>query len=348
MKFYNRNGMLYVRKNGMRISTKLKDTKENRKLFESYAKNDEFFEKFDVKGKDVPKIVELCEEVLFEKEKLLKPTSYRAYESIFKSRIKNYFKNMLVNELKPLHIDKWYKTFTDRSTLTTAQSILKPAMEKAVLREFIKQTPLILTKPRFISSYTLNPFTYEEVLKLINTCKTKWFKNFIGINFFTGMRTGELIGLKWSDVDFNSYTIEINRTITSGFIQTPKTKSSQRVIDILPQCEDFLKEQRKITGLSEYIFLSPNLNKHFNTSGAFHFIWKNLLKECDFKFRGIYQLRHSFASNMLSSGEDLLWVSSMLGHKSGNITLEKYTKYMRRKRERKTIVLNSLDTQLAQ
>ena len=348
MKFYNRNGILYVRKNGMRISTKLKDTKENRKLFESYAKNDEFFEKFDVKENDVPTIIELCEEVLLEKEKLLKSTSYRAYESIFKSRIKNYFKNMLVNELKPLHIDKWYKTFTDRSTLTTAQSILKPAMEKAVLREFIKQTPLILTKPKFVSSYSLNPFTYEEVLKLINTCKTKWFKNFIGINFFTGMRTGELIGLKWSDVNFNDYTIEINRTITTGFIQTPKTKSSQRVIDMLPQCEEFLKEQRKITGLCEYVFIAPNLNKHFNTAMSFYPMWKRLLVECGLKYRGIYQLRHSFASNMLSSGEDLLWVSSMLGHKSGNITLEKYTKYMRRKRERKTIVLNSLDTQLAQ
>jgi integrase len=81
---------------------------------------------------------------------------------------------------------------------------------------------------------------------------------------------------------------------------------------------------------------------------AFHFIWKNILNECGFKHRGIYQLRHSFASNMLSIGEDLLWVSSMLGHKSANITLEKYTKYMRRKRERKTTVINSIDTQVAQ
>ena len=53
MTFYNRNGVLYARINGQRISTKLKDTKENRKLFESYAKNDEFFEKFDVKEKSI-------------------------------------------------------------------------------------------------------------------------------------------------------------------------------------------------------------------------------------------------------------------------------------------------------
>lgn len=347
MKIYSRNNILYVRLNGKRVSTKLKDTKENRKLIMSYHKNDEFFQKFDV-NKNVPTIVELCEEVLYEKEKVIKQTSYKAYESIFKNRIKNYFKDMLISELKPLHIEKWYKTFNDRSTLITSESILKPAIEKAVLREYIKQTPLILSRPKFTSNYTLNPFKYDEVLKLINTCNTNWFKNFIGINFFTGMRTGELIGLKWSDIDFNNYTIEINRTITQGFIQTPKTKSSKRVIDMLRPCEDFLKRQRKITGLGEYIFISPISNKHFHSSISLSVIWKRLLKDCDLDFRGIYQLRHSFVSNMLSSGEDLLWVSSMLGHKSANITLEKYTKYMRKKRERKITMFDSLDTKVAQ
>lgn len=347
MKIYTRNNILYVRLNGKRVSTKLKDTKENRKLITSYYKNDEFFKKFDV-NKSVPTIVELCEEVLSEKVKLIKQTSYKAYENIFKNRIKNYFKDMLISELKPFHIEKWYKTFNDRSTLISSESILKPAIEKAVLREYITQTPLIVSRPKFISNYSLNPFTYEEVLKLLHNCTNNWFKNFIGINFFTGMRTGELIGLKWSDIDFNNYTIEINRTITSGFIQTPKTKSSQRVIDMLPQCEDFLREQRKITGLGEYVFISPNFNKHFNNSMDLRPIWEKLLKACNLDFRGIYQLRHSFVSNMLSSGEDLLWVSSMLGHKSANITLEKYTKYMRRKRERKIIVIDSLDTKVAQ
>ena len=81
MTFYNRNGVLYARINGQRVSTKLKDTKKNRKLFESYAKNDEFFKKFDVKV-DTPTIIELCEEVLEEKEMTLKATSLRAYLSL--------------------------------------------------------------------------------------------------------------------------------------------------------------------------------------------------------------------------------------------------------------------------
>lgn len=340
MKFYSRNGILYVRLNGKRVSTKLKDTKENRKLVTSYYKNDEFFNKFKI-NKNVPSIIALCEEVMNEKEKTLKTTSYLAYESLFRCRVKTYFSDMLINELKPKHIEKWYKSFTDSRTLITCESILKPAIEKAILREYIQSSPLIVSKPRLQSNYVLTPLSYEEILTLLNN-STSWFKNFIGINFFTGMRTGELIGLKWEDIDFQSYTIEINRTITKGFIQTPKTKSSQRVIDMLPECEKFLKAQEKITGLREFVFISPVTNKHFLSSNSLVVEWKKLLKKCNLKSRGIYQLRHSFASNMLSNGEDLLWVSSMLGHKNASVTLTKYTKYLRRKRERKVSVLDNV------
>ncbi len=347
MKFYSRNDILYVRINGQRVSTKLKDTKENKKLVTSYYKNDEFFKKFDV-NKNVPTIVELCEEVLDEKEGVLKQTTLKAYENVFKNRIKNYFKDMLISELRPIDIEAWYKTFKDRSTLVTSESILKPAIEKAILREYIKTTPLVVSKPRFLKTYQIKPFTCDEVTKLMNESHQKWLKNFIGISFFTGLRTGELIGLKWEDISFNNFTIEVNRTITQGFVQTPKTKSSQRIIDMLPQCENFLKSQQKLTGLSEYVFVSTNTKTHYINSMSVTHQWRKLLKNCDLEFRGIYQLRHSFASNMLSNGEDLLWVSSMLGHKSASITLEKYTKYIRRKRERKTIGFDLVDTKLAQ
>ena len=81
MKFYTRKGILYARINGKRVSTKLEDTLENRKLFESYTKNDKFFKKFDV-NVNTPTIIELCEEVLEEKEMTLKATSLRAYLSL--------------------------------------------------------------------------------------------------------------------------------------------------------------------------------------------------------------------------------------------------------------------------
>ena len=345
MTFYNRDGILYVRINGKRKSTGLPDTSHNRKLVKSYHKNDEFFNKFDVK-KDYPTVIELCNEVLKEKENSLKPTSYRVYFSLFTNKIEPYFKDMFINELEPLVIEKWYKNFNDRSTLNVCISVLKEVIEKALVRKYIKQTPLIVKKPTFKTSYKMNPFNLEEINLLISS-SDKFFKNFIAINFFTGLRTGELLGLKWSDIDFENYTISVSRTRIYGYEQTPKTKSSIRVIDMLPQCEEYLREQQKITGLGEYLFLNQR-NKPFHGSSALNKNWFDLLKKCNLDKRGIYQLRHSFASNMLSNGEDILWVSFMLGHKTANITLEKYTKYMRKKRVRKNTFLDNYSTNLAQ
>lgn len=350
MTFLNRkskkfkNGVLYVRINSKRISTKLEDTPNNRKLVTSYYKNDEFFKKFDI-NKSIPSVLSLCKEVLDEKEQYIKPTSYRVYLSLFTNKIESFFKDMLIVHLDPLTIDKWYKTFNDRSTLNVCNSMMKAVIEKAIIRKYITQTPLVVKKPKFTSSYEMNPFTLEEINLLISKAN-RFFEYFIAINFYTGLRTGELLGLKWSDIDFDNYTIAVNRTRTYGYELSPKTKSSIRVIDMIPQCEDYLRLQQRYTGLNEYVFLTQK-NKPFHSSSALTYDWRELLRVCGLELRGIYQLRHSFASNMLSNGEEILWVSSMLGHKTANITLEKYTKYFRKKRLRKKTFLDSDSTKLA-
>jgi integrase len=346
MKFYTRNGILYVRKNRMRISTKLTDTKENRKLFESYAKNDKFFEKFDVKKDNAPTILDLCEEVLNEKSTYLKKTSLKAYNSLYHSRIVPYFDNILVTEFKPKDVFEWYKTIHDKRTIVTCEAILKPAFEKAILYEYIETSPFIIKRPKTNSEYTIMPFSISEINKIIEISPNR-VKNLIAIAFYSGMRTGEVIGLKWEDINFLDKTISVQRTITSGIEQTPKTKSSCRVIDMITQCENHLLEQRKFTGLGEYIFLSSDL-KPYRASSSLNYTWKKILKEANIEYRSIYQLRHSFASNMLSNGENELWVAQMMGHKSSNTTRTKYSKYLRVTRNKKITFLDSIDTKIAQ
>lgn len=333
MNFYNRksnkfpkNGMLYVRINGKRISTKLEDTKANRKLFTSYSKNDEFFKKFNVVKDTVPTLVKLCVQVLDEKEKTIKATSYNSYLSLYNSRIFPFFKDMLVSDIKPIHIKEFYNTFEGSSSLNTCQAILKSAFDIAILSEYIEYTPLIIKKPVLKSDYKINPFTLEEMKLLIDTAKGQ-FKNIVAISFFTGLRTGELIGLKWSDIDFDSNKISVNRTITGGYIQTPKTESSKAVIDLPSEALPYFKNQRLKVGLSSYIFKS-SINEHYKGSISLQHYWFNLLDETKLERRGIYQTRHTFASIRLNLGESLLWVSYMLRHKSPDMTQRKYFKYM--------------------
>lgn len=226
MTFYNRSGMLYARINGKRVSTKLEYSKENIKLFKSYAKNDEFFKKFDVM-QNIPTVIDLCKEVLEDKKDTLKRTSYTSYLSMMDSRIIPFFNKRKVTDIKPLHILEFYKTFTDRSTLVTCQAILRPAFEKAVLCEIINQTPMRISKPKFKDSgYKINPFTKEELQKILDYNDDR-LGNFVAISCFTGLRTGEMLGLRWCDVDLKNMTISINQQFTRCFLQTPKTKKSE-------------------------------------------------------------------------------------------------------------------------
>lgn len=337
MKLYNRNGILYIYLNGIRKSSGLKDTKENRKLLINYHKKDEFYQKFDVKTKGKT-IIEFCEEVLIEKEKRLQPTTIKTYNSLFTSRIVPYFNKMYPQEVTPFMVKNWYSTFKDRSTLNTCvNGILKIAFENAIIEGYIKSSPFIVSFPTLKSDYEMNPLNLEEIKLILNTADG-WFRNYLGIAFFTGARSGEILALEWNDISFDENTISITKTRTAGITKQPKTKSSIRTIDILSQCEYYLKEQRKLNGLSKKIF-SRN-GKEFHGSLTLREKWKKLLIKCNLNFRSIYQTRHSFASNMLSNKEDIFWISQMLGHKSMNVTLEKYSKYIKSNRKRKTTFLD--------
>jgi len=337
MTFYNRNGILYVSMNGKRISTKLEYSKDNIKLYQSYTKNEEFFKKFDVRKKDKT-ILDFCEEVLLEKEKKLQATTMITYYSLYSRKIVPYFNKKFPQEITPLFLKEWYNTFTDKATLNTCVSgILKPAFENAVIEEYIKTSPFIVKAPTFKSSYEMNPFNLQEI-QLILGIANGWFKNFLGVAFFTGAKTGEILALEWSDINFEDNIISITKTRSAGYTKKPKTKSSIRTIDMLSQAEIFLKEQRKITGLNKKIF---SLNgRELHSSSSLYERWKKLLKECNLKYRNIYQTRHSFASNMISNGEDPFWVAQTLGHKNMNITLERYSKYIKHKKAKQRTFLD--------
>lgn len=338
MKFYNRDGVLYIRIDGKRISTKLKDTAQNRKLVKSNHKNDEFFKRFNV-CKSIPTVNELCMEVLDDKEKDLKPNSFYSYLSLFNTKIKPYFTEP-VPYYEPIHIDTWYKTFTDRSTLTTSEAVLRPAFEKAILKGYIKNTPFIISKPRFKNDYEIKPLNLEE-LNILLSAKDDFLVNYLGIACFTGLRTGEILGMKWSDIDFEKEKISVNRTATSGRLQSPKTSKSKATIDLPIEALPYFKKQRLRTGLREFIFYSPR-GKNILYSSYVNTRFKKFLLLNGIESRTIYQTRHTFASLKLSMGESPEWVSYMLRHKSLNTTYKRYYKYMPRPDEKRVVIELSL------
>ncbi len=347
MTFINREGMLYVSIKGIRKSTKLPYNQKNIQKFKSYLQDDEFLQKFNVKKNNIKTVLQCCIDVLEDKEKILKSSSYSSYLALFTSIIEPYFKNKLVTDIKPLDINNFYNTFKDKSTLNTCNVILKLAFEKAILLEYIKTTPVIITKPKIQSNYTPQPFNMEE-LKLILNNTNGQFLNMLGILFFTGMRIGELISLKWTDINFIDETIDINKTMYRGRLQTPKTKGSKAIIDLPIEAKPYFLSQKEITGLKVHLFYTifdKVYTNHFSINNKFYL----LLKKLNLNKRGIHQTRHTFASLKLSYGEQLNWVSFMLRHDSPSFTQKVYYKYIPRKKEKRVVFdieYNSKDEQI--
>lgn len=334
MTFYNRKNILYVRINGKRVSTKLEDTPKNRKLVESYHKNDEFFNKFNI-NTNVPNVLDYCDEILLEKESSIKSSSLLAYWSVYNSKVKPYFKNKKVTDITPLDMSNFYKTFKDRSSRVIACVILRLVFERAIIQDYIKYSPMIVSYPKIKTNYEKQPFTLDEV-NLILSSESKII-NFLGVAFTTGLRCGEIIGLKWEDINFLNSTISINRTVKNGVEQTPKTKFSLAVIDMPIESKIYFQKQLKLTGLKNtYIFL--NEGKRFNSVASISYYFKMLLSYLGLKSRGIHQTRHTFASLKISYGERLEWVSYMLRHTSLSFTQNVYYKYIPRKEEKRVIL----------
>ena len=150
----------------------------------------------------------------------------------------------------------------------------------------------------------------------------------------TGMRPGEIVSLKWSDIDFQRKRIDIERTrirsIKRGEIKDGevKTVSSERGADMLILAEEALLKQKELTSEYEYVFINQS-KRPFYSHDIIGLNFRKILKRSEIKERPLYNLRHTFASQLISKGADITWVSKMLGHKDITITLKVYTKFIK-------------------
>ncbi|MDD3467017.1 MAG: site-specific integrase [Campylobacterales bacterium] len=264
----------------------------------------------------------------------------RQYELVFQKHILPYFGKKKLSDIKGLELVDWQNTVNQLAgfgTLKKARVLMFQMFDDALLDEDIgiKRNPLTSIKlpKRIEPEREVIPFSKKEMAVVVNGADG-YFKNTIGVLLFTGMRPGELAALEWGDVSFESKEVSITKTLkraTKGntrVVGLPKTDSSRRVIVLLPLAIEFLKKQFLITGLKgRHVFLNRS-NEMFASTDYWNTEFKSLLRRTGVLNRNMYQCRHTFASQMLSNGEDLIWVSQYLGHKSPNITLQKYARFI--------------------
>ena len=157
------------------------------------------------------------------------------------------------------------------------------------------------------------------------------------------LRTGEITAFRYSDIDLDNKIIKVNKTRNKGIETVPKTLSSFRDVEILDVLKPYIKNHINTFKKSndDYVFLIRFNLPYYSATKIFVTYWQKVLKKLNLEHRILYNMRHTFASMMISSGEDILWVASMLGHKNANITLQVYAKYMKNEtKSRGSFLLN--------
>jgi integrase len=181
-------------------------------------------------------------------------------------------------------------------------------------------------KPLKIPKADVDPFTLEEIDKILGAVRRD-FRSYYTVRFFTGMRTGEIDGLKWSYVDFERRQILIRETVVRGKPEYTKTEDSQREISMSQPVYDALKQQQKATGKLDYVFCTRKGTplQHNNVTKR---VWKPLLKHIGLTLRTPYQSRHTAATLWLAAGENPEWIARQMGHANTEMLFRVYSRYV--------------------
>ncbi len=289
----------------------------------------------DLTPKNEIKTVEHYANIFLDSKKaLVKESTYIRYESIIRNQILPVFGKQDIRSIKTSDIKKWFNKWAEKRSGATANYIantFSAIFKEAFYDEVIEKNPFSHIKRPKRKQGGAKPFDIKTIKLLINSCDEKWFSNFLALSFFTGLRTGEAVALKWEDIDLNSQEIEVKRSRRYGKDVEPKTESSKRIVPIFDELLPYLYSQKEITKnyKSSYVFLS-RYGTPFNDGNRIRdHHWKRLLKKLGIPYQRLYDTRSSFATMMLSSGKfSINQIAQIMGHTNIEMLIYRYNKFI--------------------
>jgi len=331
--FKRSNGKLYLEYMAygktVQKSTRLLDTRKNRTL---------------IKKEVIPVLQAKILAGEFEKDK---PQSFTYYSKLYLrekehlksypqivskvNKLNDYFKDIdSIVKLKRQHIKIWVQDRLEINSSKTVREYLtgiKGVLNVAIDLEHIKDNVANNIKLPPHQKKVIEPFSQEEVLKLLNNAD-EWFRLYLAIGFYTGMRTGEILALTHSDINMEEKVIHVRRSVTKNKLTTPKTQMSIRDVPIFDDLIPYLRAMPK--NKSIFLFSKQDGTVTSGSESINRDKYVALLKKCNITYRKIYGTRHTFIVSMLRySNLSIMDIAQIVGHTTTQMIVENYAKYIK-------------------
>lgn len=299
-----------------------------------------------VKEKTINQITEEWKE---EKKKYVKKSTYAAYQLLIQNHIKPYFGNLYeVNEEKVQQFvfDKLDAGLSEK-TIRDIIIVLKMILKFGIKNGYLEYVQIDAKFPSKQEKKDLDVLLKADQKKFMEHLRNNFtFKNLgIFICLSTGMRIGEICGLRWCDVDTVEGVIKVRHTLqriyiiegetrhTELLLDTPKTANSVRDIPMSSELLKMLKSLNKVVNENYYVIsndikpIEPRTYRNY---------YKKLCRQLDIPELKFHGLRHSFATRCIESKADYKTVSVLLGHSNISTTLNLYV-HPNKEQKKKTI-----------
>ena len=338
----------YIRRQGF---TSEKDAKTELLKIEYLVSTNQYFK--DVKS---GKFGDVLDEWLALHKETVKASTWQFIELRANKHVRPYFKDMYVDKITL----RQCQDFVNKTVKVVpvpyvySISIVKNTLDYALRLGMIESNPMLyVIKPKkqtTISDNHGNYYNKDELKKFLDVAKNTDLKKYTLFRLlaYSGVRIGECLALTWHDLNYKNNTIAINKTLArtnNGIkIQTPKTKSSNRVISLDTETIQVLKmwqlEQRKqllklgINSMNKHQLIFSNGKNSFIIVPTVRLAIKQIAKKA-----GIYPItthgfRHTHATLLFASGMDIKQVQARLGHSNVQTTLNIYTHAMKDKQDK--------------
>jgi integrase len=277
----------------------------------------------------------------------LSPTTLERHRSLIDNQVLPHIGQHLIQKLRPAHLAELYGKLSREGhaaggglssrTVGLVHRLLHRALGHAVKWGVVQQNAASLVAPPRVTASEIEIIREDEIMTVLRRLRGRSMYTIAAVALATGMRRGELLGLRWQDVDLNSGTLRVAQSLEqtkAGLrFKSPKTKHGRRTITLPPLIVAELRthwkaqqEQRLALGLGkapDTALVFPTWDGKPRSPGALTQEWTRAMKKAGMKVT-LHALRHTHASSLIAAGVDILTISRRLGHASPTITLGTY------------------------